>query len=200
MIFPQRRWVVFVWFRFLSVAAPLRDVGFGGGLIVPQRRWEQGPSRNDAEDTSRSLGFSPGTKFSSPLKSPVFFEGWGRAGMLGLHFWPSCQECSGYLFASASELDALDTPIALPTALRPRRLILTRPSPPREQTRPRHSNSRLGGGLYVTDIAGNPRAVPESHNSSESASAGPQTTALCHTVLSLWPARHCPNNTPKADS
>ena len=84
MIFPQRRWVVFVWFRFLSVAAPLRDVGFGGGVIVPQRRWEQGPSRNDAEDTSRSLGFSPGTNFSSFLKLPVFFRGWGRAGMLGL--------------------------------------------------------------------------------------------------------------------
>ena len=33
----------------------------------------------------RSLGFSPGTNFSSPLKSPVFFYGRGRAGMLGLH-------------------------------------------------------------------------------------------------------------------
>ncbi len=81
MIFPQRRWVVFVWFRFLSVAASLRDVWLGGGVIVPQRRCWQGPSRNDVEDTSRSLGFSPGTNSSSAFKSPVFFEGWGRAGM-----------------------------------------------------------------------------------------------------------------------
>ena len=44
------------------------------------------PSRNDARDKSRSLGFSPGTNFSSPFKSPVFFNGRGRAGMLGLHF------------------------------------------------------------------------------------------------------------------
>ena len=43
------------------------------------------PGRNDARDKSRSLGFSPGTNLASPLKSPVFFKGWGRAGMLGLH-------------------------------------------------------------------------------------------------------------------
>ena len=32
-------------------------------------------------DKSRSLGFSPVTNFSSSLKFPVFFRGWGRAGM-----------------------------------------------------------------------------------------------------------------------
>ena len=40
----------------------------------------------------RSLGFSPGTNFSSPLKSPVFF-------MDGAE-----QECSGYILSSASYL------------------------------------------------------------------------------------------------
>ena len=44
------------------------------------------PRIPDARDTSRSPGFSPGTNFSSPLKSPVFFYERGRAGMLGLHF------------------------------------------------------------------------------------------------------------------
>ncbi len=46
------------------------------------------PSRGvlyDARDKSRSLGFSPGTNFSSPLKSPVFL-GRVRAGMLRRHF------------------------------------------------------------------------------------------------------------------
>ena len=33
------------------------------------------PGRNDARDKSRSLGFSPGTHVSSPLKSPVVFRG-----------------------------------------------------------------------------------------------------------------------------
>ncbi|HCP13886.1 MAG TPA: hypothetical protein DIT89_16250 [Planctomycetaceae bacterium] len=42
---------------------------------------------SDARDKSWSLGFSSGTNFSSPLKSPVFFKGWGRAGMLGLPFF-----------------------------------------------------------------------------------------------------------------
>jgi len=37
-------------------------------------------------DKSRSLGFSPGRNFSSSLKFPVLFRGWGRAGMLGLPF------------------------------------------------------------------------------------------------------------------
>ena len=55
-------------------------------LCVRQRR----PGRNDARDKSRSLGFSPGTNFSSPLKSPVFF-------MDGAE-----QECSGYILSSAS--------------------------------------------------------------------------------------------------
>ena len=45
------------------------------------------PGRNDARDKSRSLGFSPGANFSSPLKCLVFFKRWGRAGMPGLHFW-----------------------------------------------------------------------------------------------------------------
>ena len=40
----------------------------------------------NARDTSRSLGFSPDTNSSSSLKFPVFFRGWGRAGMLGLPF------------------------------------------------------------------------------------------------------------------
>jgi hypothetical protein len=31
------------------------------------------PGIPDARDKSRSLGFSPGTNFASPLKSPVFF-------------------------------------------------------------------------------------------------------------------------------
>ena len=43
-------------------------------------------------DKSRSLGFSLGAKFSSPLKSPVFF-------MDGAE-----QECSGYILSSASFL------------------------------------------------------------------------------------------------
>jgi hypothetical protein len=47
---------------------------------------------------SRSLGFSPDTGFSSPLKSPVFLR------------YGAEQECSGYLLASVPELDALDTP------------------------------------------------------------------------------------------
>ena len=34
------------------------------------------------------------------LKSSVFFEGWGRAGMLGLHFCDLRQECSGWIFVS----------------------------------------------------------------------------------------------------
>ena len=100
------------------------------------------------------------------------------SGMLGLHFGPRRLNWMHWTPRSPCR----------PTALRPMRLILTRPTPPREQTRPRHSSSRLGGGLYVTDIAGNPRAVPESYHSSECASAGPQATAVCHTVLSLWPA------------
>ena len=44
----------------------------------------------DAKDKSRSLGFSPGTNFSSPLKSAVFFL------MNGAE-----QECSGYILSSA---------------------------------------------------------------------------------------------------
>ncbi|MFN5050729.1 MAG: IS66 family insertion sequence element accessory protein TnpA [Planctomyces sp.] len=40
----------------------------------------------NARDTSRSLGFSPGTNFSASLRFSVFFGGWGRAGMLGLPF------------------------------------------------------------------------------------------------------------------
>ena len=36
------------------------------------------PSRNDARDKSRSLGFSPGTNFASPVKFRVFLDGWGR--------------------------------------------------------------------------------------------------------------------------
>ena len=32
------------------------------------------------------------------LKSSVFFEGWGRAGMLGLHFCHGRRECSGDIF------------------------------------------------------------------------------------------------------
>jgi hypothetical protein len=40
----------------------------------------------DTRDKSRSPGFSPGPNFSSSLKFPVFFKGWGRAGMLGLPF------------------------------------------------------------------------------------------------------------------
>ena len=44
----------------------------------------------DARDKSRSLGFSPGTNFSSPLKSQLFF-------MDGAE-----QECSGYILCSAS--------------------------------------------------------------------------------------------------
>ena len=55
----------------------------GWWLCVGKRR----PGRNDAEDKSHSLGFSPGTNFSVPLKSPVFFYGRGRAGMLGLRLW-----------------------------------------------------------------------------------------------------------------
>ena len=48
------------------------------------------PGRNDARDESRSLGFSSGTNFSSPLKSPVFL-------MDGAE-----QECSGYILSLAS--------------------------------------------------------------------------------------------------
>ena len=44
----------------------------------------------DARDKSRSLGFSPGTNFLSPLKYPLFF-------MDGAE-----QECSGYILCSAS--------------------------------------------------------------------------------------------------
>ena len=86
-----------------------------------------------------------------------------------------------------------------PLGPRPVRTLLTRPSLQPEQTR-RDTDSRLGGGLLVTNIDGDTGAVPESHNSSECASAGPQATALCYPVLTLWPARHCPNNTPKGDS
>ena len=57
-------------------------------------------------------------------------------------------------------------------------------------------NSRLPGRLYVTAIAGNPRAEPESYTSSECASAEPQTTALCHTVLTLANTA-CPLPRPK---
>ena len=49
----------------------------------------------DAEDRSRSLGFSLGANFSSPLKSPVFF-------MDGAE-----QECSGYILSSASGMPGL---------------------------------------------------------------------------------------------
>ena len=52
-------------------------------LCVGKRR----PGRNDARDKSRSLGFSPGTNFSSALKSPVFL-------MDGAE-----QECSGYILS-----------------------------------------------------------------------------------------------------
>ena len=45
------------------------------------------PGRNDARGKSRSVGFSPGTNVALPLKSSVFFKGWGRAGMLGLRLW-----------------------------------------------------------------------------------------------------------------
>ena len=51
------------------------------------------PGRNDDRDKSRSLGFSPGTNFSSPLRATAFFKGWGRAGMLGLHFVPWRTSC-----------------------------------------------------------------------------------------------------------
>ena len=44
------------------------------------------PHHMDMPTTRRFLQIGPGTNFSSTLKSPVFFEGWGRAGMLGLHF------------------------------------------------------------------------------------------------------------------
>ena len=69
------------------------DVGigglFGGSAKNPVRSCSlqfDVVAENDARDKSRSLGFSPGTNFASLLKSPVFFKGWGRAGMLGLHF------------------------------------------------------------------------------------------------------------------
>ncbi len=65
-------------------SAEANNAPMGGQLPgLCGNRW---PGRNDAEDKSRSLGFSPGTNFASLLKSPVFFNGWGRAGMLGLHF------------------------------------------------------------------------------------------------------------------
>jgi hypothetical protein len=38
------------------------------------------------------------------IENIVFFSGRGRAGMLGLHFCPRRQECSGYLFVFASFL------------------------------------------------------------------------------------------------
>ena len=58
-------------------------VGLWGGsylFCVGQRQ----PGRNDAEDKSRSLGFSPGAHFSSPLKSQCFLKDGAE------------QECSGY--------------------------------------------------------------------------------------------------------
>ena len=39
---------------------------------------------NDTRGKRRSPGFSPGTHALSSLKSPVVFNGWGRAVMLGL--------------------------------------------------------------------------------------------------------------------
>jgi len=53
-------------------------------------------------DKSRSLGFSPGTNFWSPLKSPVFFKGMGPSRNARATFCPSRQECSGYLLSSVS--------------------------------------------------------------------------------------------------
>ena len=50
--------------------------------------------RSDGEDKSRSLGFSPGTNFSSSLKFPVF-SGDGAE-----------QECSGYVFVLDVRNDA----------------------------------------------------------------------------------------------
>ena len=44
---------------------------------------------HDARDKSRSLGLSPSSNISSHWNSTVFFEGRGRAGMLGLHFVPA---------------------------------------------------------------------------------------------------------------
>ena len=65
-------------------AEPKSIVSLHLSLFAQNRR----PGIPDARDKSRSLGFSPGTNFSSPLKSPVFFDERGRAGMLGLHFVP----------------------------------------------------------------------------------------------------------------
>jgi hypothetical protein len=59
----------------VPVAAPSRQ-----SLTAADARHDS----DDASDKRCSLGFSPGTNISSSLKSPVFFRGWGRAGMLGL--------------------------------------------------------------------------------------------------------------------
>ena len=67
------------------------------------------------------------------------------------------------------------------------------PRPPSRAHKTCHdSNSRLAGRLLVTAVAGDARAEPESNSSSECASAGAQTTALCHPVSTLWPAGLAP--------
>ena len=58
-------------------------VGLG---LKPKLRFGVWLANDNGWSRCRSLGFSPSTNFSSPLKSQVFFEGCGRAVMLGLPF------------------------------------------------------------------------------------------------------------------
>ena len=131
------------------------------------------------------------------LKDAVFFQYWGallaRAKAQATVFVPRVKNARATFWPRfLSWTHWIPQSLCRPPSQRPAPSLLPRP-PSRAHKTGHDSNSRLTGRLHVTAVAGNPRAEPESYNSSECASAEPQTTALCHPVSTLWPARSCPN-------
>jgi hypothetical protein len=151
----------------------------------------------------KKVGWGCQTNFLR-LKDAVFFQYWGallaRAKAQATVFVPRVKNARATFWPRfLSWTHWIPQSLCRPPSQRPAPSLLLRP-PSRAHKTCHDSNSRLTGRLLVTAIAGNPRTEPESNNSSECASVEPQTTAVCPPVPCLWPARHCPNNAPKADS
>ena len=135
------------------------------------------------------------------LKDAVFFQYWGallaRAKAQATVFVPRVKNARATFWPRfLSWTHWIPQSLCRPPSQRPAPSLL--PWPPSRAHKTCHdSNSRLTGRLHVTAFAGNPRAEPESYNSSECASAEPQTTALCHPRIHPLASPVLPQPRPK---